>query len=550
MMAEVGCHEGDVALDTVAIHLSHDSVLSVDVAGDVRNIELERIYSKRHYDVRHEGPSLHDLAALVQREHHQFHTGIVVGDVDKTAEDLLGLLGVTSIHQVDHHLAHAAAAFYESPFERSLIVSYDGGGNDGTFRTFVATRESGVQPLGSGYPLNLGIPYRALAHPIQDIKKPDDGRERSNGGKLMGLAAYGEIRPEWITPLTAYYRKCAAVNTAAPTHMYQWVVARLEPLGARLRLDLSKNALTGSDARDLARTAQHVFENVFLDTVLPIAIDQGLPICVTGGCALNVVTNQRLAESIDLPIFAPPNPNDSGLAQGALLFRSRPTTPATVTYSGSAIADIDTLPAVAARHRAVEVRPFEITQLLVDGCVVAVMRGNSEHGPRALGNRSILCNPRIPGMKARLNERVKFKEMFRPYAFSTSSGARCTMLPHAANQHSPSLTRSHSTTYRPGNSGACIGKRKVTLSAGATNLGIAARGPSQSTADPSSRRMCAPKCSTGHRLPGGVQASTPVLRAVTSAISGSPAEQIAGSFTSVIAERHGGRSVAVTFCTS
>jgi carbamoyltransferase len=129
-----------------------------------------------------------------------------------------------------------------------------------------------------------------------------------------------------------------------------------------------------------------------------------------------VVTNQRLADAIDIPIFVPPNPNDSGLAQGALLFHSRPRTPVDVTYSGASIVDIDTVPAAAGRYGAREVQPAGIAQLLADGCIVAVMRGLSEHGPRALGNRSILCNPRVPGMKARLNERVKFREAFRPYA--------------------------------------------------------------------------------------------------------------------------------------
>lgn len=402
-------------MNTIAVHLYHDSTLSLNLGGDMRNIELERIFCKRYYDWRQESHTIEDILDLILCEQRTFQTGIIVGDRDKSAETLFSRLGVKSIRQVDHHAAHAAAAFYESPYERSLIISYDGGGNDGTFRTFIGTRELGLHALDGGYRLNLGIPYRAIAHPICEIDKPDDGRELSNAGKLMGLAAYGQIRSEWVDPITTYYRECSSGSTL-PTEMYRWVLSHLKALGEHMGVDLSRNALTGSEACDLARTAQHVFENLFLEIVLPIASEQRLPICITGGCALNVLTNQRLADSVDVPIFVPPNPNDCGLAQGALLFYLRPMEPVNVTYSGSPIVDLDTLPAVVARYAAVETRPSEIARLLFRGCIVAVMRGNSEHGPRALGNRSILCNPQIPEMKKRLNGRIKFRETFRPYA--------------------------------------------------------------------------------------------------------------------------------------
>ncbi len=129
---------GDFTVNTVAVHLYHDSALSLNVEGEVRNIELERIYRKRHYDWRQESHSL------------------------------------------------------------------------------------------------------------------DDGRELSNAGKLMGLAAYGQIRPEWIDPITAYFRECSS-GGAAPNQMYRWVVAHLKALSGRIGVDLSRNALSGSDARDLAR---------------------------------------------------------------------------------------------------------------------------------------------------------------------------------------------------------------------------------------------------------------------------------------------------------
>ncbi len=402
-------------MNTLAVHLYHDSTVAMNCEGVLRNIELERVFSKRYYDWTHEDNNLDNLLELILKEGHRFDIGLYVGDEDDRPLELFQRLGIPHIHRVDHHLAHAAAALYQSPFKKSLIISFDGGGNDGTFKAFIGCRKQGIKALFSPITPNLGIPYRALAYPISEIHKPDDGKERSNAGKLMGLAAYGKVRPEWIEPLSEYFQKCS-VNGAPPSHMYRWVVSQLQSIGAQLGLSLARNALLGAESFDFARTGQHVFESLFLDLALPLARDYKLPICLSGGCALNVLLNQRLSELVDLPIFIPPNPNDCGLALGALLFEWAPSEPVSVTYTGVPILDLPALPEIVAKYGGVEAGSLEIAHLLSKGAVVAVMRGNSEHGPRALGNRSILCDPGVVGMKERLNQRVKFREDFRPYA--------------------------------------------------------------------------------------------------------------------------------------
>lgn len=402
-------------MNTIAVHLNHDSTLSINLDGTIRNIELERLYGKRNYDWRQEGGTLDDLVGIIQKDQRSFDVGIIIGEQDQSAAKLFGRLGVAETHRVDHHVAHAAVAFYQSPHDQSLIISYDGGGNDGMFRAFVGCRNSGIRPIEGNWALNLGIPYRALAHPIADIRKPDDGRELSNAGKLMGLSAYGQVRHEWIAPISAYFYECSTGGDI-PERMYLWTLGHLPKLGAQLGICLDRDAITGTDAFDLARTAQHVFETLFLERVLPLVAKYRLPICITGGCALNVLTNQRLAKLVEFSIFVPPNPNDSGLALGGLLSHSPPKDPVNATYSGASIIDIASLATASAKFNAVEIRPKDVARLIYEGRVVGVMRGNSEHGPRALGNRSILCAPSIPNMKARLNSKIKFRESFRPYA--------------------------------------------------------------------------------------------------------------------------------------
>lgn len=131
----------------IATHLYHDSTIAMDLDGEYRNIELERVYGKRHYDWRQEREGVDELLELARREHGKFDEAVVVGSGDERAAELFRMLGVASVSRVDHHLAHAAASFYQSPFDRALLVSYDGGGNDGTFRTFLGSREAGITPL-------------------------------------------------------------------------------------------------------------------------------------------------------------------------------------------------------------------------------------------------------------------------------------------------------------------------------------------------------------------------------------------------------------------
>ena len=223
----------------------------MNLDGELRNLELERTYGKRNYDWRREGGTVDELLAIVESEHNRFDAGIIIGENDQNASELYRRLGITSIHRIDHHLAHAAGAYYQSPHERSLLISYDGGGNDGTFRTFLGCREQGITPLGVNWSLNLGIPYRALAHPIADINKPDDGREMSNAGKLMGLAAFGDVRLDWVAAITQYYHTCS-VGGDVPGNMYRWVLSHLPLLAAKLGVNLSRNALAGRPALELA----------------------------------------------------------------------------------------------------------------------------------------------------------------------------------------------------------------------------------------------------------------------------------------------------------
>lgn len=332
-----------------------------------------------------------------------------------------------------HHNAHAAGTFYQSPYQEALIFSFDGGGNDGKFNIYHATRKNGIRLLTKVLnPLyqhahiyyDLGFPYMILAHYMKDITQECE----SDGvlvypGKLMGLASYGEVDENWLPFLIAFYK----------SNPDGWNYSNLiNVLSMNINVELNiNNKLEGEVAYNLAATSQRAFEECFLEVAMPY-INQypDLPVCITGGCGLNIILNTRLVTEFKKQVFVGPVPNDTGLAVGCILEELKPEVPVDITYAGIPILDIDTLPMYFHTYGDIakvissseNIRPLyetsinTIVQDLVDGRIIGVMRGNSEHGPRALGNRSILCTPTQEDMKNILNQKVKHREWYRPFA--------------------------------------------------------------------------------------------------------------------------------------
>lgn len=328
----------------------------------------------------------------------------------------------TYIH-CKHHHSHAAGAFYQSPYDKALIFSFDGGGNDGCFNIYLAKRGKELQLLkqithpASTSPheyLDLGLPYMLFGHYLGEIRQEIDvsAGNLTYPGKMMGLASYGNVREEWLEPLTKFFlTQMNGLTYEKP----------LAILGDEIGLVFdSKNRINGKDGQDLAASVQKAWEEVFLSYAKPFMNDwPDYPILITGGCALNIILNTRIKEEFNREVFIGPNPNDCGLAAGMLLNNIKPDEPADLTYSGLKLLDIDTISEyIQNAHYCVSsfLDNDKLVDDLVKGKIVGVARGRSEHGPRALGNRSVLCNPQIPNMKDILNAKVKGREYYRPFA--------------------------------------------------------------------------------------------------------------------------------------
>jgi len=324
---------------------------------------------------------------------------------------------------LNHHESHAAGCFYQSPFEDALIFSFDGGGNDGKFNIYTATRENSVELLESvnnpkfNYPhikYDLGFPFMIFAHFLDDIKLEDISiGNLVYPGKIMGLSSYGKVIEEWLNPFITFYKS----DVNGTNYM-----ERLKILGDEISLIFDvNNRFKGQIAYNIAATSQKAFEECFLEVAKPyIEKYPNLPICIAGGCALNIILNTRIKKEFKKEVFVGPNPNDCGIALGMMLHKIKPKKQIDVTYSGTKLLDFDLLGnKIQNQNFFFESSELDLNILandLINGSIVGVAIGRSEHGPRALGNRSILCDPSIPNMKNILNEKVKHREWYRPFA--------------------------------------------------------------------------------------------------------------------------------------
>jgi len=333
-----------------------------------------------------------------------------------------------------HHRSHAAGVFYQSPYKEALIFSFDGGGDDGKFNIYYGDRENSVSILETvANPItnvshifyDLGFPYMVFGEYLADIKY--EGLGMGNlvyPGKIMGLASYGNVNEEWLPHFIEFYK-----SNPDGSHHGEWDETgyydcefKINKLGEKIGVKFdNKNRLSNQIAYDVAATSQRAFEECFLEIAKPYFEKYpDLPICITGGCGLNIILNTRLVEEFNKEVFVGPNPNDCGIALGLMLDNLRPQEPVDITYSGLNLLDIDML----GHYVQNSTIPFtshilntsELAKDISNGKIIGVARGRAEHGARALGNRSILCNPSIPEMKDILNAKVKHREWYRPFA--------------------------------------------------------------------------------------------------------------------------------------
>ncbi len=322
---------------------------------------------------------------------------------------------------VGHHQAHAAAAFFASPFDEAAVLTLDRGGD------FLSTT------LGHGQgprlrtvaqvrnPHSLGEVYTALTWYLGFHPNADEG-------KVMGLAPYG--RDRLVEPFRDLVRLTpdGLFRVNLEWFAYQrergWFTRRfLDRHGPPRR---PESEITETH-RDVAYAVQDLIEEAGLHMTRALGrITRSRNLCLAGGVALNSVMNARLLHETEFDhVFIQPAAGDAGNALGAALYvwhhvLGRPRAWwMEHAFWGSSYPEADFKEALSDADlpfREVADPPAEAARLLSEGRIVGWFQGRAEVGPRALGARSILADPRRPEMKDIVNARVKHREGFRPFA--------------------------------------------------------------------------------------------------------------------------------------
>lgn len=331
---------------------------------------------------------------------------------------------------VGHHESHAASAFFPSPFEDAAILTLDGVGEWSTATLGVGSGNKIRLESELEFPHSLGLLYSAFTGYC-------GFKVNSGEYKLMGLAPYGrpvyrdlilqhliELKPDgsfWMD--LRYFDYCAGLRmTNARFHrLFDGPPRPPEAAIAQRHLDL-------------AASIQQVTEEAVLGIARELHRRTGQKnLAMAGGVALNCVANGRLArEGPFEKIWIQPAAGDAGGSLGAALFvwhqlleKPRPTEPADrqqgsllgPEFTGAGIAEMLTREQAPFRHFPEEKELLDaVVDLLAAGNVVGWFHGRMEFGPRALGARSILGDPRSPTLQATMNLKIKFRESFRPFA--------------------------------------------------------------------------------------------------------------------------------------
>src|SRR5436309_4412950 len=349
-------------------------------------------------------------------------------------------------HRIEHHQAHLASSFYCSPFAQAALLSADGLGD---FASTMWGAGSGSRMKIEGaiaFPHSLGLFYSAVTQYLGFLKFGDEY-------KVMGLAAYGQPDQLDLFRDIVRFQNGSAGNGFKLGLDYfshhrtgpemSWAEADKTPTLGKLFSEGMEKRLGPARAadqaleqrhRNLAASLQARLEEVYLGMLKKLAEHTGLKaVCLAGGVAFNCVANGKIFDATPFEqVYVHPAAGDAGLAVGAAfhVWHQKFGKPRSFVmdhaywgpgYSGEEIRRAIDSNGIAQNGYCVTELPekelmSKTAALVADGKILGWFQGRCEWGPRALGNRSIVADPRRPEMKEVLNRRIKHREIFRPFA--------------------------------------------------------------------------------------------------------------------------------------
>lgn len=375
--------------------------------------------------LKNAGIKIHDLDCIASH-------GITWGEeyAKKLKDYFLFTFGYCpEIKFVHHHDAHAASAFYGSGFDKAMIITYDNSGDGISTQLAIGADDQIIVKKRIERPNSLGMFYSLMTQYC-------GFRRDSDEYKLMGLAAYGNRDACDFNEILSYkngeyqlngeFIKAIKPGESQPSRQEMFFSDNLIKLLGNKRL---KNEPLSQKFMDIAASAQKHLEDVIIDMITEFHKKTGLrKICLAGGVALNCLVNQKIMELdfID-DIYVSPASGDAGVAQGAAMWVSAQKgiipAPVNTALLGPEFSNDEieyTLKKVNVKYQKhLDVAAYT-ARLLAMNKIVGWFRDKMEFGPRALGARSILANPAMFDVKNILNDKIKYRESFRPFCPSVN----------------------------------------------------------------------------------------------------------------------------------
>lgn len=466
----------------------HDTGAALLIDGRVVAISQERIDRKKYSSAFPKESVDYCLSTANLNDFNDIDI-VAIEQIERTTAPMIGLLKQYDwwdkiSHKtvfVNHHDAHAASAFFCSPFDDAAVLVVDSAGQETNLgngltgvetETFYKGDPKGLTKITRNYaPINkytgwlsdfsgVGNFYTQVTHFI--------GFGKHEEGKTMGLAPYGKGRLIGKIPEKEFIKKVADSSYIFPARLephpamgFEYIfkknsLSRMSVVLKQLNLLVhyfSKNGLayykpafsktpeiffknTRADKKqkfpddfytELAYWAQVNLEKVMIEYANHLYnVTKSKNLCIAGGVGLNSVANKKILDNTPFEnIFIQPASGDSGLPLGAALWTDHQIKRDPIkwrmgnAYLGREYSEKEISDAVSnsgCKYEKLQNPEAVAAKLLAEEKIIGWFQGKSEYGPRALGNRSILCSPIPPGMKDKLNMQVKHRESFRPFA--------------------------------------------------------------------------------------------------------------------------------------
>ncbi len=379
----------------LGVYGSHNSSIAISFGGKILEvIELERWVGIKnaaffyYFPVENPKKYVDEILDYFKKKYGAVSYDWVI--VNSWPQENISWFKAANHKYIPHHIAHVSNVMYQSKSKKGLVISFDGGSDEGHFNVYKT--EKGHEPVKiMQTDFDICVPYAAMGHYIADIKREEDPWKGNlvYAGKVMGLSAYGQRDADMFVRVEKLFAMQKSNNINISHENWGNIFCHC----------IQKD----NNAKNLAYATQYEFERKFAELVSKIIInkEEDRQLMFSGGGSMNIINNTIYKA------FVSPNSDDRGLALGCLLYLLKPFDPIDSTYLGSA--PYDEQP---------QGRPhttFQVAQMLTQGKILGLIQNRMEHGARALGNRSILCLP-TKGMKAKLNNEVKHREWFRPFA--------------------------------------------------------------------------------------------------------------------------------------